>query len=347
MLYLIVYLPDSTIIFGCLLRFRVVAAPVAGAQGCNADAGNVRRPDRGCGPPRQFRRASRCLAHGRAGRKAAPHVELFAASRSRFEFENDWLRVRTDRRLHPRSRPSTGSSPGFETSACSSAREPAIVIGREAGGPTLFLVLPFAVEPHGLRAAAHLAWAGPVRLQRTAARGRLSAPSERHRTSPRCGATSQLLRATPSSRPRPDRPARKCRKRSARSANPLLRLRVAPHAERCLPRRRSADDWESFYTAKRSSATRARPHQAEAARRARRGPLRRPATIRAEIARTLDTLIEQKSHLVCPHGRRQHVRAAGLPRRSSATLRPARKCARSCISAGSTSALRRRRRISG
>ena len=96
-------------------------------------------------------------------------------------------------------------------------------------------------------------------------------------------------------------------------ANPFCALRVTPHVNDAYLTALGGD-WETYYAAKRSSATR-KTDRKKRKRLADHGETRFvTAGDRDDVVRTLDALIDEKRKVLRQARRRQHVRAARLSR---------------------------------
>ena len=133
--------------------------------------------------------------------------------------------------------------------------------------------------------------------------------------------------------------------RSGTQANPMLGLPVMRNASNAYMTQLSGD-WERFYTAKRSSSTRRR----DRTKRKKLGEFGEvkfvdPGAADEDVAASLDILMQPEVATVCAHGRAGYL-CAGRAIRSS-TASGHHQARTWCTSAGSTSARRRRRSISG
>ncbi len=225
----------------------------------------------------------------------------------------------------PRSRASTGSRSGSEHIGRLTGRRPAIVRRPAAPAASCCSYCRSAVDA-GRGPPADLARQRAVRLQRPAAGARLRARIDaralsravERRSARGCNAGRGTLTTSSSSTKMPERSAVRVAAQSVHRRSVPFPIRAAPMSTAC------PATWDEFYTAKRSSATRRR----DRTKRKRLGEFGEVRFVtpqeRGGDRRTLDTLIEQKTALVRPHGRRQHVRAAGLQRVLRALSRPER-----------------------
>ena len=220
--------------------------------------------------------------------------------------------VRACGRLHRRSRPSTGSSKWQQHIGDRRGTRPAIVLGRDAHGDAP--VHPASSRSRRAARVRRLTWLGSDLCDYNApllAHDFSAAASSA--TSPRCGATSlRLLQRDP--RFRFDFvDLQKMPETVGAQRNPFLDIQGARNPSGAYVATLGGD-WDEFYAAKRSSATR-KTERRQLKHLAEHGDVRFvDVEEHAEIARTLETLISQKSQRLRPHGRRGPVRAAGLSR---------------------------------